>query len=104
MDVATSTKTLGTVTTLGFQLAPGETANGIDDNGDGRVDEGVVTYTYTPASGGPVTVQIGGNVTGLRFNSSGTGMGMLIAVDIGMSNRKGNLMQKTFTQEVTFRN
>lgn len=90
--------TLGPVTTLGFQPAAGETINGADDNGDGRVDEGFLTMTVAnqPA------VQIAGDVVGLRFNSTPAGLGF--SVDIGRINRDGQLTTRTFTQEISFRN
>ena len=97
-DLAAGTAILGPVTTISVELATGESANGVDDNGDGRVDEGFVAFqkgTGTP-------VRIAGNIMGLRFNKT-TG-GLSFAVDIGMTDRDGNLMMRTFMHEVTFRN
>ena len=91
-------KVLGPVITLGFQLEAGETANGVDDNGDGRADEGYVTYTE---QGNP-TIRIGGNVLGLRFN--GMPNGITFSVDVGIVDRDGQLVQDTFTRIVAFRN
>ena len=97
-DLATSTPILSLVTTIDVQMAAGETANDIDDNGDGRIDEGFLTFqegTGTP-------VRIAGNIMGLRFNKT-TG-GLSFAVDVGMTDREGNLLMRTYMQEVTFRN
>ncbi len=91
-------KVLGPVITLGFQLETGETANGADDNGDGRADEGYVTYTEQ----GDPTIRIGGNVVGLRFN--GLPNGIMISVDVGIVYRDGQLVEDSFTRIVAFRN
>ncbi len=92
------TKVLGPVITFGFQLETGETANGVDDNGDGRVDEGYVTYTEQ----GDPTIRIGGNVVGLRFN--GLPNGITVSVDVGIVDRDGQLVQDSFTRVIAFRN
>ena len=91
-------KVLGPVITIAFLLEIGETANGIDDNGDGRIDEGYVTYTVQ----GDPAIRIGGNVLGLRFN--GLPNGIMISLDVGLVDRDGQLVQDSFTRIVAFRN
>jgi len=44
-DPTTAFRTWGDVITYQLSLAPGETENGIDDNGDGLVDESALYYT-----------------------------------------------------------
>jgi hypothetical protein len=58
------------VITIAFEYAAGETDNGVDDNGNGLVDEGVVTRTVTPAVGSPTKKTLGHWVVedGLSFN------------------------------------
>jgi prepilin-type N-terminal cleavage/methylation domain-containing protein len=84
--------------TVAFQLAPRESANGRDDNGDGRVDEGSITLTV--GSGSPVT--LAGNILGFRLN--GTTGGISFAVDVGLLDDTGALVQKTYQGQVSFRN
>jgi prepilin-type N-terminal cleavage/methylation domain-containing protein len=89
---------LGPQVTVRFQLAPGEVLNGSDDNADGRADEGVVTYQ----EGAGTEVPIAGHVLGLRFNP--TTAGISFAVDIGILDRDRTIVQKTYSQAVSFRN
>ena len=91
-------KVLGPVITLGFELETGETANGVDDNGDGRIDEGYVTYTEQ----GDPTIRICGHVVGLRFNDLANGI--TISVDVGIVDRDGQVVQGSFTRVIAFRN
>ena len=91
---------LSSVLTYSYQVVPGETLNGADDNGDGRIDEGVINYG--DASPPPTTIGIAGNILGLRFNDIANGIEF--SVDIGLVDRDGNLVSKTFTRKVTFRN
>jgi hypothetical protein len=89
---------LGTTVRFGFSLAPGETANGVDQNGNGLADDGFITMqegTATP-------IQLAGNVLGLRFTSTATGV--TISTDVGMVGVKNNVSVKTFSQDVSFRN
>ena len=88
---------LGPVKTIAFELAAGELANGLDDNGDGRADEGFVTLGE---AGGP-TIRVAGNVLGLRFNKLGDSLSF--EVDLGVINGYGELTTKTFSQVVSFR-
>lgn len=89
---------LGPVITVEFQLAAGETANGVDDNGDGRTDEGRIVFTE---AGNPPRV-LAVNVVGLRFNS--TADGLSFSIDLQLIDRNGRSIARTFTQEVGFRN
>lgn len=88
---------LGPVTTLRMDLVPGELLNGLDDNGDGRVDEGFLTLT----EGTNAPLAIRGHLLRLGFDS--TPSGMSFSVDIGVSDRKGTVRLKTFAQKVSFR-
>jgi hypothetical protein len=85
--------------TIAYRAETGETLNGVDDNGDGRVDEGVIDYI---SGDPPVTVPIARDVLGLRFNAAINGVEY--SVDVGVSDRQGNLLSRTFTEKVTFRN
>ncbi len=85
--------------TIEYLVVTGETLNGLDDNGDGRADEGVIKYT----SGDPaVTIEIAGNVTDVRFNPITNGIEF--SIDVALVDEAGDEMIKTFTQKVTFRN
>ena len=88
---------LGPATTLGFTLATGEQENARDDNGDGRVDEGYVTFTQ-----GNTAIRLVGDVLGMRFTAA-TG-GIAFSVDIGRVDREGQVTRKTFSAGVAFRN
>ena len=85
--------------TIAYRVETGEALNGVDDNGDGRIDEGVIDYT---SGDPPVTVRIARDVLGLRFNPAINGVEY--SVDVGVPDREGNLLSRTFTEKVTFRN
>jgi len=89
---------LGTPVTFGFSLAPGETANGVDQDGNGLADDGFLTMQE--GTGAPI--QLAANVLGLRFTSTATGVTM--SADVGMVGVKKNVSVKTFTKNVSFRN
>jgi hypothetical protein len=89
--------TVGPVTTLRLDLAPGETANGVDDNGDGRIDEGFLTLT----EGGNPKVRLLGNLLRLGFDATQGGLGF--SAEVGLSDRAGYVRKKTFNQKITFR-
>lgn len=89
---------LGPLKTIELQLYPGEEANGLDDNGDGRIDESFLTIT----EGTGTPVRISGDVIGLRITYI-TG-GITFAVDLGRVDRDGVLTQVTVSQRVSFRN
>ncbi len=89
---------LGPLTTLEFQLVPDESPNNADDNGDGRVDEGLIVYTEQGADPIPLI----GNVMGLRFTQTATGVSF--SIDVALFSRDGGLVEKTFTGEIAFRN
>lgn len=105
---------LGNTIIIGWEPAQGESLNGSDDNGDGRIDEGFIsrldtgstnvlgTYPDWSAYPGGNMIRLAGNVLGLRFNTI-TG-GISYSVDIGLVDREGNVVQDTFTQQVAFRN
>lgn len=116
IDVATGNPILGDYILIGWQAGPGETLNGLDDNGDGRIDEGFVSridrnkktpFGAYPALGQWKSVgqrrvtQLAGNIIGVRFSS--TGSGISYSVDVGLVDSDGNVVQKTFTQRISFR-
>ena len=88
---------LGPVNTVEFALAPGENADAVDENGDGRADEGSLRHTIDCQ---PARV-VSENILGVRFSS--TARGVEIAVDVGVVDRNGLLIQQTFTEHVRFR-
>ena len=89
---------LGPVQTIGFVLAKGESLNGVDDNGDGRPDEGRVTFN----DGNGNVTDLAQNVLGLQFNS--TGNRVTFSSEVGVVTRDGVLRRQTFTREIVFRN
>jgi hypothetical protein len=92
--------TYGPVTRIEFELATGETDDGTDENGDGRIDEGFITITE--AGGTPIV--IAEEILGLRFNRSLVGVAIDFEVDLAVLDRDGNLLQRTFSQTVSQRN
>ena len=90
---------LGAQNRLSFQLAPGETDNNIDDNGDGRIDEGSLLFEEPLGS---TAVTIAENVIDVGFTAV-TG-GVTFTIQVAIADKKGNLIEKTYTQQVTFRN
>ncbi len=90
--------TLGGFATVTFRLAAGETDNNVDDNGDGIADEGFVVLT---PDGDPDS-NIAGNIVGLRFDA--TPGGVSVAADVAVRTYRGELLQRTFTREICFRN
>ena len=89
---------LGTPVTFGFSLAPGETANGQDENGNLLADDGFITVQEGIAT----PIQLAANVLGLRFTSTATGIA--VSADVGMVGVKKDVSVKTFTKNVSFRN
>lgn len=129
-DVVTATPLLSNIIVLGWQMGPGEVLDGLDNNGNGRIDEGfVATFekdNKTPFPGRPAPgqwkgkdgywegagktkvwvppkplIQFAGNILAVRFNS--TVGGISYSVDVGLIDADGNVTQKTFTQEISFR-
>jgi prepilin-type N-terminal cleavage/methylation domain-containing protein len=95
---ADSQPVYGPLVRLSWEPVAGETLNGVDDNDDGRVDEGVIAYHES----GKRLYDIVGQVTGLRFSS--TSNGVSVEVDIGVTDALGNPVERTFSRTVTFRN
>jgi hypothetical protein len=83
--------------TFDWQPTAGESINGQDDNGDGRIDEGFLVLTQQ----GGAPIRICGNVVAASFNSIANGLGF--SVTLGVTDH-GRLIQKTFYQEVNLRN
>jgi prepilin-type N-terminal cleavage/methylation domain-containing protein len=89
---------LGPLITLGFEPETGEQVNGRDDNRDGRVDEGYVTFTEF----GRPAIRLVGDVLSLRFNPATNGISY--AVEIGRVDREGQVTRRTYQQGAAFRN
>lgn len=89
---------LGGFATLQMELAAGEADNDIDDDGDGLADEGVVTYIADDGT----RSRIADNVLALRIDS--TAAGLLIAVDVAVTDYRGEPIQRTYTREICLRN
>ncbi|MCP3920536.1 MAG: prepilin-type N-terminal cleavage/methylation domain-containing protein [bacterium] len=47
-DYTANAVTWGDTTRIGYELAPGERNNGVDDNSDGLIDEAIVVRTINP--------------------------------------------------------
>ena len=88
----------GNSTTISLTLETGELSNNLDDNADGRADEGFITIQEQ----GSPAVQLAGNILGLRFSSIDSGM--IVEVDVGIVDRNGDLYQESFSRTVYFRN
>ena len=88
---------LGPVNSIQFQLATGETDNGLDDNGDGRIDEGTVVHTVDG-----VSTIVAANLLGLAFTSSAGGISF--SFDIGLLGEDGSVVQRSFSRQVRLRN
>ena len=96
-DYSGETVQLGPEHGFEFQPAPGESDNGLDDNGDGRIDEGVLVYTEDGTS-----IVIAENVLGLGFTSAVDGISFSFGV--GLVDRDGNVIQNAWTRQLSFRN
>ena len=81
------------------QLALGETRNGKDDNGDGRIDEGWVILKETPSSPGHA---IAADVTDLRFTAVNGGLDVLVQVSVSLDD--GTVVQRSAERQISFRN
>jgi hypothetical protein len=97
IDYVNGAPVLSLPVTLEQQLVAGETKNGKDDNGDGRIDEGYLVATQS----GSAPIRLAGNVLGMTFNPITNGMAF--TVTLGATDH-GRLIQKTFYQEVYLRN
>ena len=89
---------LGDLHTFRFVLDPSELADGIDNNGDGRIDEGSIEEVI----GVQPPVVMAGDVVGFRVNRAG--LAVELEVDIAMIGDDGLLITKTFLHTVTPRN
>ncbi len=90
---------VGPQRTLSHQLASGESRNGVDDNGDGRVDEGSVLLQETPLSSG---YALASYVTALQFTAVPGGLEFTVEVTLSLDG--GTFVQRSETRRVTFRN
>ena len=88
---------LGPAHKFELQMSSGETLNGSDDNGDGLVDEGVVVFTMD----GEATT-IADNVLSLSF--TGTGTAIEYTVEVGAVLQIGEVVTRSSTRTVSFRN
>lgn len=93
MNAATLTGWRG----LRLELAAGETANGIDDNGDGMIDEGDVILDYDGAS-----VRIASHIEGVSFTL--TGRLLEIELRSGARRRDGSIQRFKIHETLYLRN
>lgn len=101
--------------TFAFVYDEGESDNGLDDNNDGRIDEGVLAWTrpepYDPP--GPVlTTVVTRDLTegGLQFTQSGSSIIISVTLQrldpkrIDPATKKPALLTRTYSTTVTLRN
>ena len=88
---------LGSVVTIRFELVGTETANGLDDNGDGRIDEGRVVLIVGPAD----PIVLGENALTLDLDS--TASGVSVTVITARLSAASTLIQRSFARNVSFR-
>ncbi len=85
--------------TLQRQPEAGETlGNGIDDNLDGRIDEGYIVYSEA----GTTPIQLVGDILDLRF--TGLTNGISVTVTAGKVADDGTVETQDFTRVIAFRN
>ena len=84
-------------TTIAFRLASDEKANGIDDNGDGLVDEGHLIY----AEAGQSPIRLASRLTGLRFTAIQNAV--RCAFDVASVDPDGEPTQATWALTVSLR-
>jgi len=110
---------------LAFELDPGEIEDGLDNDGDGRIDEGRIVWSEDPdGAGGRRTVLCGDVAAALEGESIGNnlddndndlvdergfcvqfvGRRILARITLEARDRDGNRIQRTATRAVTPRN
>lgn len=87
--------TYGDPVTCAFQYAPGETDNGLDDNGDGRVDEGMLVRTE---GGAPVELSLDLVENGITFTQNGR----VVTVTLSLQRLDWKREPVTYTRQVSF--
>ena len=90
-------QTLSPAITFSLSPEPGEIINGLDDTQDGRVDESFLAYR----SGLDTEIMLAHSILGLRFNAVTNGIAF--SVDVGEVDRRGDLIQFSFSGRVTLR-
>jgi prepilin-type N-terminal cleavage/methylation domain-containing protein len=93
----------GNVTTIAFEYDPDEENNDEDDNGDGLIDEGLITRTeIVGESTQSARLGIWVKENGLSFNLDGP----LLTIKIEMEKRgaKGEIMETSLTTSVLIKN
>lgn len=83
--------------TVRLEPMTGEEQNGLDDNGDGRVDE-----SFLVLAEGADTIVLAPDVLDLRINSTLTGF--RVAVDVGVAAHDGTVRERTLERQWSFRN
>ena len=83
--------------TLTFEMEPGELANGLDDDGDGLVDEGAVTLVHDS-----ITVTVVRNIETCEFAIEGRILTSRLRVAIRDS--KGRIHRAYVEQQLYMRN
>lgn len=89
---------LGSATTIQFSLATGETDNGVDDNGDGRIDEGVVRFSNQTG----VWSEVGSDIKNFELNSITDGISY--SYDVEIVDAEGYLKTITYSGKIYLRN
>lgn len=79
-----------------FKLAEGEADNGKDDNGDGRIDEGYISFKEGSKTAGTVIE----DVLDLSFDADAGGITYVVTIGVIV---KGELVKHTFSQYVAYR-
>ncbi|MBI3269571.1 MAG: hypothetical protein HYZ53_11160 [Planctomycetes bacterium] len=89
-------------TTYACALEDGEVENGRDDNGNGLIDEGVVVRTDGDRT--PVVLGRFLETNGLAFSLEPDGGSLAISIRLARRTSKGELLRRTATVTVAFRN
>jgi len=95
---ADGTIALGPLLRFSFELVPGEIADSVDNNGDGLIDEG--TISWRDESG--TARAIAANALGMRVNRAGSALH--VDIDLAARQSDGRLVQRTYGQTVAPRN
>lgn len=91
--------TFGPAITFGFAYEFGESDNGLDDNGNRRIDEGVLTRTEGGAS---TTLCRDLREGGIRFTRDGSRIDIALTLD--MLDERGRVVSRTYQTSVSLRN
>lgn len=99
-DVANDLQQWGSVTTIAFAYERGEANDGVDNNGNNLIDEGIVTLLV--AGSGNKTLGHWLKEDGLSFNLDGTVL--TITLEMHKRGAKGLLMETSLSTSVQIKN